>query len=262
MTTINLFNPNSIIPLQTKEESSSTATVKAENRLATPENWYAEPFTKRTACNTPGQCGGDCDCGCPYNTMTELERLPLIEDIASIFPNEWLAFIISAQEDDDFEPMHGKLVAHSPNPDEVYDALNAVLWNQHIYVYFNGDYEGMKASYGDSWEQTTPQPEQRSYSGPKQIIEAAESQTQPPPPLPDDLLDLIYSAIDQLYGQPRLNEAIRRLRLARVRATNTAEATLLPLLDSALDQLESPLPRINETIWFLEESLTEVDNEQ
>jgi hypothetical protein len=39
-----------------------------------PENWYVEPFTKRQGCKVPGQCGGDCDCGCPYKTMTEVER--------------------------------------------------------------------------------------------------------------------------------------------------------------------------------------------
>lgn len=117
------------------------------------ENWYVEPFTKRTSCQVPGQCDSDCDCGCPYNTITEVEQLPLIEEIAQIFPNEWLAFITSPVEDDDFAPIHGKLIAHSPNPDEVYDAVDTVLWNQHVYVYFNGGFEAMQASYGDEWDQ-------------------------------------------------------------------------------------------------------------
>jgi hypothetical protein len=224
-------------------------------RLQEPENWYAEPFTKRTACNTPGQCGGDCNCGCPYNTMTDLERLPRIEEIAQIFPNEWLAFIISAEEDDEFEPTHGKLIAHSPHPDEIYDAANTVLWNQHVYVYFNGDFEAMQASYGPTWEQREAV-DQRTYSGPKQIEEAAKAA--PREPLPEGVIDLIYSAVDKLYGTTNLNEAIRRLRLARVRAAGQ-DKTLLPLLDSALDQIEGPLPRVNEVIWFLEEGLAELE---
>ena len=227
-------------------------------RLQEPENWYAEPFTKRTACKTPGQCGGDCDCGCPYNTMTELDRLPLIEEIAKIFPNEWLAFIISPEEDEDLEPTHGKLVAHSPDPDEIYDAANTVLWNQHVYIYFNGDFEAMQASYGQAWDQEEIVAPQRTYSGPKQIVEARNGGNELDP-LPDDVLDLIYSAIDQLYGAPNLNEAIRRLRLSRVRAAAAQQEALLPIVDQALDQIEGPLPRVNEVIWALEDALAELD---
>ena len=246
---IDLSNSNGIIPLHTKQPTENSA----EGRLAQPENWFAEPFTKRTACRTPGQCGGDCDCGCPYNTMTELERLPLIEEIAEIFPNEWLAFIISPQEDDDFEPVHGKLVAHSPDPDPVYDAVNTVLWNQHVYVFFNGDFAALQASYGDAWEQPVASSEARTFSGPKQAAEATALL------LPDDLIELVYSVVDQLYGQPNLNEAIRRLRLAKVRATVAQHTDLLPVLDSALDQLETALPRVNEVKWFLEEALLDLD---
>ncbi|MBN1994359.1 MAG: hypothetical protein JW953_16800 [Anaerolineae bacterium] len=113
------------------------------------ENWYVDPFTKRRGGHTPGQGDDDCDCGCPYNAMSKVEQLPLIEKIARIFPNEWLAFVISPEEDDDYEPVHGKLIAHSPNPDEVYDAVDTVLWNQHVYIFFNGDLPAMLASYGD-----------------------------------------------------------------------------------------------------------------
>lgn len=189
--------------------------------------------------------------------MTEIDRLPLIEEIARIFPNEWLAFIISPKEDDDLEPLHGKLVAHSPNPDDVYDAVNTVLWNQHVYVFFNGDFEAMMASYGDNWDKKATPVAQRTYSGPKQIEEAAMA-APPPEPLPDNLIDLIYSAIDKLYGAPNLNEAIRRLRLARVRAAAT-NSVLTPLLDSALDRIEAPLPRLNEVIWYLEEGLLDLE---
>jgi hypothetical protein len=193
--------------------------------------------------------------------MTELGRLPLIENIARIFPDEWLAFVISPEEDDDLEPTHGKLIAHSIDPDEIYDAVNTVLWNQHVYIYFNGDFDSMKESYGDTWTQADDRVEQRTFSGPKQINEVATALLQPDP-LPDDLLDLIYSALDQLYNMPNLNEAIRRLRLARVRAAHSeqdGENPLISILDAALDQLEVSLPRVNEVTWFLEEALAELE---
>ena len=185
--------------------------------------------------------------------MVETERLPLIETIAEIFPDEWLAFIISPEEDDDFEPRHGKLIAHSPDPDEVYDAVNTVLWNQYIYIFFNGDFEAMKVSYGDSWDRKPEPVPQRTYSGPKPITAPATVTAHAS--LPDDLIELIYSAVDQMYGPPNINEAIRRLRLARVRAGATANSALISLLDGALDKIEAPLPRLNEVIWYLEEEL-------
>ena len=226
------------------------------NRLESTENWYVEPFTKRTACQVPGQCGGDCDCGCPYNTMTETERLPLIESIAKIFPNEWLAFIISPAEDEEFEPLHGKLIAHSPDPDQIHDAVNTVLWNQHVYVFFNGDFAAMKASYGDNWDRGAEPAIPKSYSGPKPIT--FENIGASPAALPDNLVELVYSVVDQLYDTPNLNEAVRRLRLARVRAAAASNQPLMALLDSGLDQLEGPLPRINEVIWQLEEGLADL----
>ncbi|RME73202.1 MAG: hypothetical protein D6784_12280 [Chloroflexi bacterium] len=211
------------------------------------ENWYAEPFTKRTGCQTPGQCDDDCDCGCPYTGMSQPEQLPRIETIARIFPNEWLAFIIPPEEDDEFEPVHGKLVAHSPNPDEVYDAVNAVLWNQCVYVFFNGDFEALKASYGDAWHQ-----EQIAVPAPAAPPAFSE-------PVPDDLLELIYSAVDRLYRPEQLNDAIRRLRLARVRASFSAWPELPGLLDRALDRLESESPQVEQAIWELEEALSELE---
>lgn len=216
-----------------------------------PVNWYVEPFTKRAACHTPGQCSDDCGCNCTYNTMTQIDQLPLIDDIARIFPDEWLAFIIPSAEDDDLYPAHGKLIAHSPNPDEVYDAVNTVLWNQCVYVFFNGNFEALKTSYGPAW-QTRPEAAPR----PPTTIAAAT------PKPPEKLLDLIYSAVDLLYTQPsNLTEIIRRLRLARVRAAVAPQPGLLPALDAALDQLESPQPRLNDAAWSLEETLAELAGE-
>lgn len=218
------------------------------------ENWYAEPFTKRTTCEIPGQCGGDCNCGCPYNTMTELDKLPLIEELAEMFPNEWLAFIVSSAEDEDPAPTHGKLVAHSPNPDEIFDAANAILWNQCVYTFFNGDFEAMAASYGDQLD-----------ADPVTITQVAipkEAQPAPPQgdPVPEKLLDLIYSALDKLYQQPAdLSEAIRRLRIAKMRLAFNQDSPLNVVLDQALDRLETSPPAISEAIWELEEGMVEVE---
>jgi hypothetical protein len=190
--------------------------------------------------------------------MTETERLPMIEEVAQIFPNEWLAFIISPDEDDDYEPMHGKLVAHSPDPDEVYDAVNTVLWNQHVYVFFNGEFERAQASYGDRWNQKLEPVTQRAFSGPKQTYDGVATSAFRDP-VPDDSIELIYSAVDKLYGTPNLNEANRRLRLARVKAGAAGDAALITLLDHTLDQIEAPLPRINEIVWHLEEGLIDLE---
>ena len=43
-------------------------------------------------------------------------------------------------------PLHGKLVAHSSNFDDVHDAVLTVLWNQCVYVFFNGDVEAQHAT--------------------------------------------------------------------------------------------------------------------
>jgi hypothetical protein len=182
--------------------------------------------------------------------VTDVEQLPLIETIAQIFPNEWLAFITTPEEDDDYEPTHGKLIAHSPHPNEVYDAVDTVLWNQHVYVFFNGNFEAMQASYGNSWHQTGQQP---APAEAQQIREPAQ-------PLPEDLIELIYSAIDTLYDPPNLNEAIRRLRLARVQAAATANTTLIPVLDEALDKIEAPDSQLSEVLWYLEDKLSELES--
>ena len=58
---------------------------------------------------------------------------------------------------------------------------------------------------------------------------------------------------------PNLSEVIRRLRLARVRVASIGDERLTALLDQALDQIEGPLPRINEVIWHLEEGLANLE---
>ncbi len=244
--------------------------------MPTEENWYAEPFTKRSGCQTPGQCDDDCDCDCSYTSMSDAERLPLIEELAQLFPNEWLAFIVPPEEDDDLTPTHGKLVAHSPHPDDIFDAVNTVLWNQCVYVFFNGAVAAMEASYGDKLHQktiTVAQPVAPSLPSGRVYFTSLNQKTitvaqpvapslTPPPPtnaetVPDKLLDLIYSAIDKLYQTPpAISEAVRRLRIAKVRLNYNAESPLHSILDRALDGLEIARPDVPNVIWNLEEALT------
>lgn len=186
----------------------------------------------------------NCACDCRYTAVATAETLPLIEKIARMFPDEWLAFIVSPAEDDDPFPTHGSLVAHSPHPDEIFDAINTVLWNQCVYTFFNGSAEAMQASYGNRLAaQTAPA-----------IVSPAPPTVSP---VPEKLLDLIHSALDQLYlTPPRPAEAIRRLRIARLRAGYNPHSDLLPLLDQALDGLETPQPDYQAVRWELEESLS------
>jgi hypothetical protein len=111
-----------------------------------PADWTVGRFEKRHGCRTPGQCDEDCDCGCPYKGMSEADTLPLIDTISEHFADEWLAFIVPPEEDDDPMPIHGKLIAHSPDFDAVHDAVLTVLWNQCVYVFFNGDAEAQQAT--------------------------------------------------------------------------------------------------------------------
>ncbi len=221
------------------------------------ENWYAEPFSKRKTCEVPGQCGGDCDCGCPYNMMTEVETLPLLSSLAEMFPNEWLAFITSSHEDDDPLPTHGKLVAHSPQPDEIFDAVNTVLWNQCVYVFFNGDFVAMQASYSQQRHQPcTQQVQPPRFETPGYLIPPQTG------PVPETLLDLVYSSLDQLYRRPACPaEAMRRLRIAKARLSFKPDHPLHPVLDQALDLLEVPNPDLSTLIWTLEEALVDMEEQ-
>ncbi len=100
-----------------------------------------------------GQCGIDCDCGCPYTGIVEKGRVELISAVEQLYPNEWLGFVIPPGEDE-FQPEHGMLVVHSTDDNEVWDALNRVTNNQVVHVYFNG---ALDETYFD-WAATSPAP--------------------------------------------------------------------------------------------------------
>lgn len=98
-----------------------------------------------------GQCGVDCDCGCPYTGMEEKGRIELIAAVEARYPNEWLGFVIPPDEDD-WAPTRGMLVVHSTDDNEVWDAINRVTNNQIVHVYFNGD---LSDAYFD-WAESEP----------------------------------------------------------------------------------------------------------
>lgn len=101
-----------------------------------------------SAC-TVGQCGVDCDCGCPYTGMEEKGRIEEIAAVERRYPNEWLAFVIPPGEDE-FQPERGMLVVHSSDDNEVWDAANRITNNQVVHVYFNGALNDDYFAWADS----------------------------------------------------------------------------------------------------------------
>lgn len=87
-------------------------------------------------CGT-GDCGPDCSCGCPYTGLAESNRVEEITLVEQRYPNEWLAFVIPPGEDE-FAPERGMLVVHSPDDNEVWDAVRRITQNQVVHVYYNG----------------------------------------------------------------------------------------------------------------------------
>ncbi len=98
-----------------------------------------------------GQCGIDCDCGCPYTGMVEKGRVEEIATVELRYPDEWLGFVIPPGEDE-FQPERGMLVVHSTDDNEVWDALNRVTNNQVVHVYYNG---ALSDDYF-AWAETSP----------------------------------------------------------------------------------------------------------
>lgn len=87
-------------------------------------------------CGT-SECGTTCNCGCPYTAIEDRGRTEFIADVEARFPNEWLAFVIPPEEDDEY-PERGMLIVHSHDDNEVWDAVNRVTHNQVVHAYFNG----------------------------------------------------------------------------------------------------------------------------
>jgi hypothetical protein len=90
------------------------------------------------SCN--GDCGPNCSCGCPYTGMVERGRVEPIGEVEARYPNEWLAFVIPAGEDE-FAPERGMLVVHSADDAEVWEAVQRITHNQVVHVYYNGSLE-------------------------------------------------------------------------------------------------------------------------
>lgn len=96
----------------------------------------------RTTCGTcgHGECGVNCDCGCPYTDMAGNGKVELIATVEQRYPNEWLAFVIPPGEDE-FAPDQGMLVVHSVDDAEVWAAVQHITHNQVVHIYFNGTLE-------------------------------------------------------------------------------------------------------------------------
>ncbi len=103
-------------------------------------------------CGSP-ECGVSCDCGCPYTAMVERGNVEWIRDVEQRYPDEWLAFVIPPEEDE-FAPERGMLIVHSPDDNEVWDAVNRVTHNQVVQVYYNG---ALDEDYL-LWTETEPAP--------------------------------------------------------------------------------------------------------
>ncbi len=99
------------------------------------------------------ECGTTCNCGCPYTAIEERGRTTWIAEVEAHHPNEWLAFVIPPEEDDE-RPERGMLIVHSADDNEVWDAVNRVTHNQIVHVYFNG---GLDDGYL-AWAETAPAP--------------------------------------------------------------------------------------------------------
>lgn len=100
-----------------------------------------------------GQCGVDCDCGCPYTGMDEKGKIESIAAVEQRYPNEWLAFVIPPGENE-YAPEQGMLVVHAADDNEVWDAVNRITQNQVVHVYFNGQ---LSDEYLD-WAESEPAP--------------------------------------------------------------------------------------------------------
>lgn len=100
-----------------------------------------------------GQCGVDCDCGCPYTGMDEKGKIEAIAEVEQRYPDEWLAFVIPPGENE-YAPERGMLIVHAADDNEVWDAVNRITQNQVVHVYFNGL---LNDDYLD-WAETEPAP--------------------------------------------------------------------------------------------------------
>ena len=85
-------------------------------------------------------CGPDCGCGCPYTGMIERGRVESIAAIEARYPEQWIALVIPPGEDE-MTPETAMLVAYGTDPDDVWDAVARITFNQVVHVYYNGSLE-------------------------------------------------------------------------------------------------------------------------
>lgn len=76
-----------------------------------------------------------------------------IEEIQQQFKDEWVLLEV-LKEDELHQPLEGRLIAHSFNRDDVYDALLRVPAKTHVATMFTGALlkEGYAAAFFVLWE--------------------------------------------------------------------------------------------------------------
>jgi hypothetical protein len=84
--------------------------------------------------------------------MEERGNVEPLVDIERRYPDEWLALVIPASEDE-FAPEHAMLVVHSADDAEVWAAVQRITHNQVVHVYYNGPLETYLA-----WADADPAP--------------------------------------------------------------------------------------------------------
>jgi len=69
--------------------------------------------------------------------MVERGRVEPVALFDQRYPGQWLALVIPPGEDEE-HPEQAMLGAYSTDPDEVWDAVSRITFNQVVHVYFNG----------------------------------------------------------------------------------------------------------------------------
>jgi hypothetical protein len=69
--------------------------------------------------------------------MAERGRVEAVTAIEARLPEQWVALVIPPGEDEE-SPTSAMLIAYGDDPDEVWDAVSRVTFNQVVHVYYNG----------------------------------------------------------------------------------------------------------------------------
>jgi hypothetical protein len=71
------------------------------------------------------------------NKMNRKDNFVIIAEMEKLYPDEWLLFEV-VETDEQNQPIKGRLLAHSPDPDAVVKVLLETDC-AHTYHYYNGE---------------------------------------------------------------------------------------------------------------------------